>query len=202
MDDNRDIAFLAASCEREMKQTLAGSGLKYNKTDFRKFLGNGGNNYPQHPSYPHPAQYIPQQMYSQQPQQYYPPANPGYNNPIDPVIPEGVLPPPTTHFIPMPQGIAVPPQPGQSYGTSMESTGGFVMPNYNTESGKTYLEDEKEFRNALITEVKALKNNIKAQKTQLNKLTKTVESLILLLNKEPLQSHLETEIINDNPDQS
>lgn len=40
MEDNRDIAFLAASCDREMRQTLAGSGLRYNRTDFRRFLQN------------------------------------------------------------------------------------------------------------------------------------------------------------------
>lgn len=202
MDDNRDIAFLAASCEREMKQTLAGSGIKYNRTDFRRFLGNSGNNYPQHPSHPQPAQYIQQQMYPQPPQQYYPQANPAYNNPVDPVIPEGVLPPPTTNLIPMPQGVAVPPQQGQPYGTSIESTGGFVMPNYANQAPKDYLEDEKEFRDALIAEIKALKNNIKAQKTQLNKLTKAVESLTLLLNKDQPQPEEPETTIDDNPDQS
>lgn len=204
MDDNRDIAFLAASCEREMKQTLAGSGIKYNRTDFRRFLGNSGNNYPQHPSAPYPNQYIQQQMYPPQPQHYpqhYPQVPPAYNNPVDPVIPEGVLPPPTSQFIPMPQGVTLPQQAPNNFGSSIESTGGFVMPNYNADAQKTYLEDEKQFRDALITEIKALKNNIKAQKTQLNKLTKTVESLMILLNKEqPPQP--ETEIIDDNPDQS
>ena len=202
MDDNRDIAFLAASCEREMKQTLAGSGIKYNRTDFRRFLGNSGGNYPQHPPAPYPGQYIQQQMYPpHQYPQHYQQVPPGYNNPVDPVIPDGVLPPSTQQFIPMPQGIAVPPSPS-NFGSTMESTGGFVMPNYANEAGKTYLEDEKEFRDALITEIKALKNNIKAQKTQLNKLTKTVESLILLLNKEQPQTQPETEIIDDNSDQS
>lgn len=201
MDDNRDIAFLAASCEREMKQTLAGSGLRYNRTDFRRFLGNSGNGYPQHPSAPYPQQYIQQQVYPQQ-QQYYPQQlPPGYNNPVDPVIPEGVLPPSNQQFIPMPQGMPVQPiqQTPSNFGSTIESTGGFVIPDYSN-SGKTYLEDEKQFRDALITEVKALKNNIKAQKTQLNKLTKAVESLTLLLNKDQPQQEIET--IDDNSDQS
>lgn len=203
MDDNRDIALLAASCEREMKQTLAGSGINYNKTDFRRFLGNSGNNYSQHPSAPYPSQYIQQQMYPPQPPpQYYPQVPPAYNNPVDPVIPEGVLPPSNQQFIPLPQGAAMPRQAPSNFGSSMESAGSFVMPSYTNEAGKTYLEDEKQFRDALITEIKALKNNIKAQKTQLNKLTKTVESLMLLLNKEQPQSQPETEIIDDNPDQS
>jgi hypothetical protein len=65
------------------------------------------------------------------------------------------------------------------------------------------LEDEKQFRDALVLEIKALKNNIKAQKTQLNKLTKTVESLIVLLSKDtPLETSTEEEIIDDNSDQS
>jgi len=200
MDDNRDIAFLAASCEREMKQTLAGSGIKYNRTDFRRFLGNSGNNYPQHPSAPYSQQYVPQQVYSPQQQNYHQ-APPSYSNPVDAVIPEGILPPTTNQFIPMPQGINIAPQQvSNNFGSSIESTGGFVMPNYTNEVAKTYLEDEKQFRDALITEIKALKNNIKAQKTQLNKLTKVVESLTLLLNKE--QPQQEIEIIDDNPDQS
>ena len=195
MDDNRDIAFLAASCEKEMKQSLAGSGIKYNRTDFRRFLGNSGNNYPQHPSAPYPQQAYP-------PQQYYPQqVPPGYNNPVDPVIPEGVLPPSNQQFIPMPHGIPtqpIPPSPN-NLGSPIESTDGFIMPNYSN-VGKTYLEDEKTFRDALITEIKALKNNIKSQKTQLNKLTKVVESFMLLLNKD--QPQLEKETIDDNSDQS
>lgn len=197
MEDNRDIAFLAAYCEREMRQTLAGSGLKYNRTDFRRFLNGGNGGYPQHPNYPHPQQYIQQQVYPQQvPVQ--PPPN--YNIPVDPNIPSGVLPPPNTSFIPLPAGYAQPPQP-QGMSSTLESTGGFEMPDYNRTS-KTYLEDEKEFRDALIAEIKALKNNIKAQKTQLNKLTKTVESLMLLLSKDQQIETQPEEIINDNSDQS
>ena len=199
MEDNRDIAFLAASCDREMRQTLAGSGLRYNKTDFRKFLNNGNGGYPQHPSYPQPQQYIQQQIYPQQvPVQ--PPPN--YNIPVDPNIPSGVLPPPNAQFIPMPNGYAPPPQQAVAQQPLIESTGGFQIPDYSRPA-KTYLEDEKEFRDALINEIKALKNNIKAQKTQLNKLTKTVESLTLLLSKDKQPEPLtEEESINDNSDQS
>jgi hypothetical protein len=200
MDDNRDIAFLAASCEREMKQTLAGSGLKYNRTDFRRFLGNGGNSFTQQ-SAPYPQQYNPQQYYQPPQQQYYQQqVAPAYNNiPVDPNIPDGVLPPPNATFIPMPNGFGQQMPAQQPLTTNLESVGGFEMPDYNRPS-KTYLEDEKQFRDALILEIKALKNNVKAQKTQLNKLTKAVESLTLLLSKE--QPQQETEIIDDNPDQS
>jgi len=205
MDDNSDIAFLAASCEREMKQTLAGSGLKYNRTDFRRFLGNNGNNFPQQHSNPNPQQYYqpPQQQYYQPPQQqqyYQQQAAPAYNNiPVDPNIPDGVLPPPNAAFIPMPNGYGQQVPVQQPLTTNLESVGGFEIPDYNR-SPKSYLEDEKQFRDALITEIKALKNNIKAQKTQLNKLTKTIESLILPLNKEQPQQDIEN--IDDNSDQS
>jgi hypothetical protein len=205
MEDNRDIAFLAASCDREMRQTLAGSGLRYNRTDFRKFLQNEGNGgYVQQPDFNqqqayHQPQYHPQQY--QQPYQQQAPAQMQYNNiPVEPNIPAGVLPPPNATFIPMPNGYGQ--QPQQPLTTNLESTGGFEIPDYNRTS-KTYLEDEKQFRDALITEIKALKNNIKAQKTQLNKLTKTVESLTLLLSKDTtLEPSTEEEIIDDNSDQS
>ena len=213
MDDNSDIAFLAASCEREMKQTLAGSGLKYNRTDFRRFLGNNGNNgnsfqqqhsapYQQQHSAPYQQQYNPQQYYQppQQQQYYQQQAAPAYNNiPVDPNIPDGVLPPPNATFIPMPNGYGQQVPVQQPLTTNLESVGGFEIPDYNR-SPKSYLEDEKQFRDALITEIKALKNNIKAQKTQLNKLTKTIESLILPLNKEQPQQDIEN--IDDNSDQS
>ena len=197
MEDNRDIALLAASCDREMRQTLAGSGLRYNRTDFRRFLNNGGNGgYPQHPNFPQPQQYIQQQLYPQQ----APQPVPNYNIPVDPNIPNGVLPPPNAQFIPMPNGYNVPvQQQQQALTTNIESTGGFQMPDYNNPP-KTYLEDEKEFRDALITEIKALKINIKAQKTQLNKLTKTVESLMLLLSKDKQIEPQPEEPINDNSD--
>lgn len=205
MEDNRDIAFLAASCDREMRQTLAGSGLRYNRTDFRRFLQNesGGNGgYVQQPQYhqqpQYAPQYAPQQQYVQQAAAPMP-----YNNaPVEPHIPNGVLPTPNAQFVPMPNGYGQQPQPQQALTTNIESTGGFEMPNYNN-SPKTYLEDEKQFRDALVLEIKALKNNIKAQKTQLNKLTKTVESLIVLLSKDkPLETSTEEEIIDDNSDQS
>jgi hypothetical protein len=197
MDDNSDIAFLAASCEREMKQTLAGSGLKYNRTDFRRFLGNNGNNFPQQHSNPNPQQYY---QPPQQQQYYQQQAAPAYNNtPVDPNIPDGVLPPPNATFIPMPNGYRQQVPVQQPLTTNLESVGGFEIPDYNR-SPKSYLEDEKQFRDALITEIKALKNNIKAQKTQLNKLTKTIESLILPLNKEQPQQDIEN--IDDNSDQS
>ena len=195
MDDNRDIAFLAASCEREMKQTLAGSGLKYNRTDFRRFLGNSGNGYPQHPAAPYPQQYIQQQLYPQQPPPNY---YQNYNNPVDPVIPEGVLPPSNQQFIPMPQGVM--PQQPQIAGSQIMTSGGFEMPDYS-KSPKTYLEDEQEFRDALIEKIKALTNSIKAQKTQINKLTKMVESLILLMSKDTQEQSTDSDT-NENSDQS
>jgi len=202
MEDNRDIAFLAASCDREMRQTLAGSGLRYNRTDFRKFLQNEGNSgYVQQPDFNqqqayHQPQYQPQ--YQQQA-----PAQMQYNNvPVEPNIPAGVLPPPNATFIPMPNGYNTQTPRQQPLTTNLESTGGFEIPDYNRAS-KTYLEDEKQFRDALITEIKVLKNNIKAQKTQLNKLTKAVETLTLLLSKDTtLEPSTEEEIINDNSDQS
>jgi translation initiation factor 6 (eIF-6) len=55
----------------------------------------------------------------------------------------------------------------------MENTGNFVMPNYNQQSSqKIYLEDEQEFRDALIKE-------IKSQKKAINKLIKTNDQLIV-----------------------
>lgn len=202
---NEDIAFLAASCEREMRQSLMGSGIRHNRTDFRRFLGNGT---PQGT----PPQY--QQPYAPMPQypvpQQYPPGMPQYapmpnynNNPVDPNIPDGVLPKSDIQLIPLPGGA---PSPTNSYSPhpQMESVNGFSMPDYNAPR-KTYLEDEKEFRDALIEEIKSLKNNIKSQKTQINKLTKLVESLIVKLSEKETpteQSLTEEPPLNDHTTES
>jgi hypothetical protein len=204
MDDNRDIAFLAASCEREMRQSLNGSSIRYNRTDFRKFLGNEGQN----PNIPYPQQVYapqinPQQVYQQMP------VHPQFehnNNPIDHIIPEGVLSPSDQRFVPLPQNF-VPPTQYANPSTNISSTNSFEMPNYNIPS-KNYLEDEKQFRDALIEEIKSLKNNIKSQKTQINKLIKEISSVKLLLQNTDTQlptdkiQPLTEDIINDNTDQS
>lgn len=210
MDDNRDIAFLAASCEREMRQSLNGSNIRYNRTDFRKFLGNEGQNpnipYPQQQGYPqqaYPLQINPQQVYQQMP------VHPQFeqnNNPIDPIIPEGVLSPSDQRFVPLPQNF-VPPIQYANPSTNISSTNSFEMPNYNNPP-KNYLEDEKQFRDALIEEIKSLKNNIKSQKTQINKLIKEISSVKLLLQNTDTElptnniQPLTEDIINDNTDQS
>jgi len=183
MEDNTDIAFLAAFAERSMQNSLRGSqGLKYNRTDFRQFL-NGGPNV-QHPQ----GQIQPGPQYHNQyhnPQYGPPPMQqqiPGYNMPTDDmVVPEGTLNGPIKQYT-LPSHLNIPnngvqsPQgyqmPGMAPG--MENTGDFTMPNYN-QSQKIYLEDEQEFRDALVKE-------IKSQKKVLNKLNKTNEQLIVTMN--------------------
>lgn len=181
MDDNTDIAILAASVEREMRQGLAGSqGLRYNRTDFRQFL-NGQPNVqqpqPMHPAQHHYGQY--NHNYGPPPMQHYPPQHQqGYPG-EDFNIPEGTLNGPIKQYVApahlqLPnQGVQVP--NGQQMAPMMESSGGFMMPDYNNTSQKVYLEDEQEFRDALVKE-------IKSQKKSLNKLIKTNEQLILTLN--------------------
>jgi hypothetical protein len=64
--------------------------------------------------------------------------------------------------------------------TNLESVGGFEMPDYNRPS-KTYLEDEKQFRDALILEIKALKNGISSQLQILKKRRNRFKSCMLTL---------------------
>jgi hypothetical protein len=196
MDDNTDIAFLAASVERQMRQNLAGSsGLRHNRTDFRNFLNNGGN------QRPNPPQYIGQQQYPPQyPPQYAPPQQ---YAPVDPNIPEGVIPPANPNLIPMPGGFSPPPQTPQYGMPAMESTSNFNIPDYNAKQ-KQYLDDEQQFRDALITEVKSLKSEIKSLKTSIKDLKKQVSALILsnqtILDR--LSPPTTAALPDENPDQS
>lgn len=199
MEDNTDIALLAACCERDMRNTLGGSSIKYNRTDFRRFLGNGQpvpmpqNQYPQYNPYPH----VHQQSYAPAPR---PPQNP-YAAPVDPYIPEGVIPPSEAKLLPVPQ-TAHPSQQnyqGIQSSSNIEPVNSFQIPDYNAAPRKSYLEDEEQFRNALIEEIKSLKNNIKSLKTQINKLQKIVEHAIIPPTQEVAQP-IETE--NDSPDKS
>lgn len=189
MNENADIAFLAASCEREMRTSLAGSSLKYNKTDFRRFLGNG------QPVPMHPHQYPQYNPYPAQ-QGYAPPVPPPQQYaPVDPYIPEGVIPPSDARLLPIPQTAQQQTiQPNVSY--NIEPVNSFQIPDYNNVK-KNYLEDEEQFRQALIEEIKSLKSNIKTLKTQINKLTKAVEQAIL-----PSQPIEQQEIKDDNTDKS
>lgn len=183
MEDNSDIAFLAASVEREMRQSLQGSsGMKYNRTDFRNFL-NG--------QVPHPGTVPPPNYYNGQyqhpnygppPQQHYPQQQiPGYNIPANDIdIPEGTLNQPIKQIV-LPPQYGVPNNGVQGANLpmvdnnlpSMENYSGFNIPNYN-QQGKQYLEDEAEFRDALIKE-------IKSQKKAINKLIRTQEQCILTI---------------------
>jgi hypothetical protein len=178
MDDNSDIAFLAASTEREMRKNLIGSqGLRYNKTDFRKFLN------PNQQISPQQAQQLYQQQQAQQfhPQQYHQqyPAQQQYSEPF---IPDGTIPPANPQLLPLPQGYAQPtPVPQQQQIPSTESFQNFNIPNYNA-SPKQYLEDEQQFRDALIKEVKSLKNTIKDLKKQVTSLTLSIAQISQTLN--------------------
>jgi uncharacterized membrane protein len=189
MNDNADIAFLAASCEREMRQSLGGSSIKYNRTDFRRFLGNGQP----------VGQFQPQQMY---PQQAYAPTPEYYNQnnvPVDYVIPEGTLPPSNARLLNVPQIAGSQPQQNVQpmISSNIESVQGFQMPDYNQPAKKNYLEDEQSFRDALIEEIKSLKNSIKSQKTLINKLIKLVSSGNVIP-----QSNQPQEITDDSSDKS
>lgn len=184
MDDNSDIAFLAASCNRSMQQLNipmrhpGSTGLGFNRTDFRQFLHPSqqqpNNPYPQHPMYPQQV-YVPGVPPPNFPQQH-----PG-NIPVDPNIPEGHIPPSNAPLIPMPQGYGPPlqhvrPPVMNPDGSVMQPVDGFHMPDYTQPPPKQYLEDEQEFRDALIKEVKEQKKNI-------NKLLREMKSLILLVKE-------------------
>lgn len=182
MDNNTDIAFLAAALEREMRQSLAGSsGLRHNRTDFRNFLPPhaGGTQpqqvhpqqYPQYPQYPQPQP---------QPQPQYAPQNYPQQ---EPEIPQGVIEPPNTNFIPMPPGYQI--RPDSNLQTpAIESVERFNIPDYANQ--KKYLEDEQEFRDALIKEIKSQKSTISRLSKEIKTLTQLTtelkESLLIITN--------------------
>jgi len=182
MDNNTDIAFLAAALEREMRQSLAGSsGLRHNRTDFRNFLPpQAGGTQPQQV---HPQQYpqYPQYQYPQQPQPQYAPQNYPQQ---EQEIPQGVIEPPNTSFIPMPPGYQVRPDPNLQIPV-IESVERFNIPDYANQ--KKYLEDEQEFRDALIKEIKSQKTTISRLSKEIKALTQLTielkESLSTILNK-------------------
>jgi hypothetical protein len=184
MEDNSDIAFLAALAEKEMRKNLQGSqGLSYQKTDWRRFL-NPNQQIPPH---------IQQQIYQQQqPPPYYPQQY--QQAPQEPYIPEGTLPPTNPQLLPLPQGFQQP--QGTIQQPNPESYQTFQIPNYN-EPPKTYLEDEKEFRDALIKEIKSLKNTIKDLKKQVTSFMVSIKPVI-----ENFQPKSETVITNEDHNQS
>ena len=215
MEDNRDIAFLAASCDREMKGKFVGGsnstrqdGSWYNRTDWRNFLGPGQpqpqpaqQQYPQHGNNFYPNQGFPPQF--QQP----PPYNPG-NAPTDVMLPEGVLPPSNAPLAQLPQQYAPFAQRHQGGapavnpdGSLIQQTDGFQMPNYNRPSGQ-YLEDEAEFRDALIKEVKAQKKNINKLLREVESLKLMVKELVDVLKPSAVVQPEEPIIINDTPTES
>lgn len=166
MNDNEHVALLAGMVDSQMRKTLAGSdGLQHNRTDYRRFLAGNPPPHQQNQGY---NQYAIPQNYPQQ-------SAPQYHNPVDPYIPEGVLPTGNITQLPIPQN--APPQYYQQPihpQPHIQDTNGFSVPDYSNKPSSKYLEDEQEFRDALIKE-------IKSQKKSINKLHKEVESLTLLL---------------------
>jgi len=169
MNEDADIAFLAASLDKTMHGMMKGGDIPYRRTDFRNFL-NPQQQRPQGP---------PQHYQQHQPQQYQAPPpqytqHPIYNQSSDyPNIPEGVIPPSNAPLAMLPQQYAqhYAPQGNPSHVAQMD---GFSVPDYSGQ--KQYLEDEGEFRKALIAE-------IKSQKTTIKKLTKDIASLTLSVNQ-------------------
>lgn len=188
MENDTDIAFLAASLEREMRQSLAGSsGLKYNRTDFRNFLPQGAQQdiRPQHIQQNYPQQSYPPQNYPPQyVQQSYPPQ--------DYVVPEGVIPPSPASFLPMPKGYSGE-QMTQAGNApfSIENTDSFNIPNYS--QNKQYLEDEQEFRDALIKEIKSQKSTISKLSREIKALTTIVTQLKDSLSPQICKEEISTE---------
>lgn len=183
MEDNSDIAFLAAATERDMRNRMIGSqGMRYNRTDFRQFLGpNGGQQVPQQqgpsPQHYHPNNYPPQQ-YQPPPQQYQ-----QNNQPVYPSIPDGILPPSNAALLPMPTGYADPTVQASNnfnpaFQTTLEGVNQFNVPAYD----KTYLADEQEFRDALIKEMKSQKTAIKKLNTDLKEIKVLVQTIIQSIN--------------------
>ncbi len=184
MQDHELVAFLAASTEREMRTKLAGSSdLAHNRTDYRRYL-NGQppahleadpRNIPQQGNY--------QPNYPQQ--QPHPNYNPNYNPnnlPTDPHIPNGLLPTADVPLLRSPYG---PPQGHLQQQDSInnsfvENTGHFQVPDYS--NSKKYLEDEQEFRDALIKEIKGLK-------TLINKLNRESKATKLIIEQFINPSH-------------
>jgi hypothetical protein len=189
-EDQKAIAGIAALANISMANSakLATNSseartLGYRRTDFKEFLtGQGGQNnqYQQGRPLPPPNQF--HNEFSHPHWQNNVPQNiPGWNSDPNDGVPAGNLNGPIKQYTLPPQynvpnnGVQV----QQSYNDMqqpnpvMENTGNFVMPNYNQQSSqKIYLEDEQEFRDALIKE-------IKSQKKAINKLIKTNDQLIV-----------------------
>lgn len=167
-EDNSDIAFLAAFTEREMRQKLLGSSsLRYNRTDFRQFLNNNQGQIQPHPQMVPPLQ---------NPYPSYPPSDP-YQ------VPDGIIPQNNPQLLPLPaqytQQVVNPNIP--QIPSSPQTYEGFNIPDYNAKNNpqqKQYLEDEAEFRAALIKEVKSLKNTIKDLKKQVSSFIVSITPLI------------------------
>ena len=173
MNEDTDIAFLAASLDKTMHSMMKGGDIPYRRTDFRNFLN--GPQQQQRPQGP-PQQYLHPPQYQQAPPPQYT-QHPIYNQPSDyPNIPEGVLPPSNAPLATLPQQYAQQyiPQGIHPQGSHVAQMDGFAVPDYSGQ--KQYLADEGEFREALIRE-------IKSQKTTLKKLTKDIASLKLSIDQ-------------------
>lgn len=184
--DKIAIAAMAANANGFMGRqaglvTGRSNNLAFNRTDFREQMN--GPQYQPSRSLPPPPQYHNQFNHNQW-QNNVPQNVPGWNQPFDePQIPDGNLPPqPLKQYIvpgqpqqgQHPQQQYNPNYPPQQGYPLMEQTDSFNVPDYN-QRNHDYLEDEQEFRDALIKEVKA-------QKKALNKLIRTNESLILTVD--------------------
>ena len=154
MNEDTDIAFLAASMDKTMHSMLKGSDIPYRRTDFRNYLnGPQQQQRPQH--YPQP-----QQQYRQPPPPQYT-QHPVYDQQDYPNIPEGVIPPSNAPLAMLPQQYAqhYAPQVNPQQGSYVAPMDGFAVPDYSGQ--KQYLADEGEFREALIKEIKSQKTTTK-----------------------------------------
>jgi len=190
MNEDTDIAFLAASLDKSMQSMMKGGDIPYRRTDFRRFL-NG----PQPPQnqYQHPQQQYPQQQYRQPPpQQPQYTQHPIYEQQDYPNIPEGIIPPSNAPLAMLPQQYAqhYAPQGNIPQGSYVAQMDGFSIPDYSGQ--KQYLEDEGEFRKALITEIKSQKTTIKKLTKDIAALKMSIEQLVLHLNP--------TSTTEENPD--
>ena len=125
--------------------------------------------------------------------------------PHDFVVPDGTLPATPSHLLPLPPAYQQhmqqqnPQAQMNPDGSLVERTDGFHVPDYN-QSSRQYLDDEAEFRDALIKEVKAQKKNV-------NKLLREVDALKLLVTKlvdalSPQPAPTEPQSINDTSTES
>lgn len=179
MNENEEVAMLAAVLDKEMRGKLAYSnGIGYsNRTDFRSFLnGNPGN------QRPHPQQPIIPPNYPQQPPAPLPPQGDIPSVPTERNVANSNM-----QLLPMPAGAsqqALTSPPASAPTSNVEEVRDFQIPDYNrlpeTQQpqavSKQFLEDEQEFRDALIKE-------IKSQKRSINKLNKSNESITLKIEE-------------------